>query len=101
MVRATKLDRAIDAKRIAYQRDPVGFAVKVLGMRRDWIWPKMVEMAEAVRDHQKVAVRAGHFVSKTYSLGRIIVPWFKICFQPSTVVTTAPSDNQVKNQLLM
>ncbi len=99
MVKATALDRAIDARRIAYQQDPIGFAVDVLGMRRDWIWPKMVEMCEAVRDHQKVAVRAGHYVSKTYTMGRIIVPWFKTCFLPSTVVTTAPSDNQVRNQL--
>lgn len=99
MVTATALDKAIDARRVEYQRDPIGFAVDVLGMRRDWIWHKMVELAEAARDHQKVAVRAGHNVSKTYSLGRIIVPWFKTCFLPSTVVTTAPSDNQVRNQL--
>lgn len=99
MVQATALDRAIDAKRVAYQKDPIGFAVAVLGMRRDWIWPKMVEMAEAVRDHQRVCVRAGHNVSKTFSLGRIVVPWFKTCFLPSTVITTAPSDNQVRNQL--
>ncbi len=99
MVKATALDRAIDARRVGYQQDPIGFAVEVLGMRRDYIWPKMVELAEGVRDHQRVAVKAGHYVSKTYSLGRIIVPWFKTCFLPSTVVTTAPSDNQVKNQL--
>ncbi len=68
-------------------------------MREDWIWPKMVEVAEAVRDYQKVGVRAGHFVSKTFGLGRIIVPWHKCCFQPGTVITTAPSENQVKNQL--
>jgi len=59
----------------------------------------MVEVCEGVRDHQKVGVRAGHSVSKTFTMGRIIVPWFKTCFQPSTVVTTAPSDNQVRNQL--
>lgn len=83
----------------AFREDPIGFAVAVLGQREDYIWPKMVEVAEAVRDHQKVAVKAGHSVSKTYSLGRIIVPWFKCCFQPSTVVTTAPSQDMVKEQL--
>jgi hypothetical protein len=82
-----------------YREDAVGFAVNVLGMREDYIWPKMVEMLEAIRDHKMVCIRAGHSVSKTYSLGRIVVPWFKTCFRPSTVVTTAPSDNQVKNQL--
>ena len=35
----------------------------------------------------------------TFTVGRVIVPWFKVCFQPSTVVTTAPGDNQVRNQL--
>uniref|UniRef100_A0A6M3KLW0 Putative terminase n=1 Tax=viral metagenome TaxID=1070528 RepID=A0A6M3KLW0_9ZZZZ len=94
-----EIEQAIDDRRLEYRDDPVGFAVNVLGMREDWIWPAMIEVAEAIRDHQKVAVRAGHFVSKTYSLGRLIVPWFKTCFTPSTVVTTAPSDNQVKNQL--
>lgn len=83
----------------SYQDDPIGFAIDVLGMRPDWIWSKMVEIAEAVRDHQKVAVRASHSVSKTYTSGHVIVPWFKMCFQPSTVMTTAPSDNQVRNQL--
>jgi len=34
----------------------------------------------------------------THGAGRI-VPWFKTCYQPSTVITTAPSDNQVRNQL--
>lgn len=84
---------------LAYRKDPVGFAINVLGLREEYIWPKMVELLEAVRDHQKVAVRAGHYVSKTYSLGRIVVPWFKTCFVPSTVITTAPSDLQVRGQL--
>ena len=83
----------------AYRENPVGFAIDVLGLRPDYIWSKMVELLEAVRDHKKVCIPAGHSVSKTYSLGRIVVPWFKTCFQPSTVITTAPSDNQVRNQL--
>lgn len=84
---------------VAYRDDPIGFAVNVLGMRPDYIWHKMVEVAEAIRDHQFVAVRAGHNVSKTYGMGHIVIPWFKMCFQPSTVVTTAPSGNQVEQQL--
>lgn len=84
---------------LGYRKDPIGFGVNVLGMREDYIWDKMVELCEAVRDHRYVAVKAGHSVSKTFTLGRIIVPWFKSCFQPSTVITTAPSDNQVRQQL--
>jgi hypothetical protein len=84
---------------LAYQQDPIGMGVNILGIRKEFVWPKMVEVCEAVRDHQKVAVRAGHSVSKTFTVGRVIVPWFKVCFQPSTVITTAPGDNQVRNQL--
>ncbi|KKL11848.1 hypothetical protein LCGC14_2541700, partial [marine sediment metagenome] len=99
MLTATAEHKSIARSIIGYRSDPIGFAVNVLGMRPDYIWHKMVEIAEAVRDYQKVAVKAGHSVSKTYSMGHIIVPWFKTCFQPSTVMTTAPSDTQVRQQL--
>ena len=81
-----------------YQQDPVGFEINCLDVKPEHFWPKMVEVAESVRDNQFTAVPAGHDVSKTYGAGRIAV-WFKTCFQPSTVITTAPSDNQVRNQL--
>ncbi len=84
---------------VAYQTDPIGFAVDVLGLNPDHIWGKMRAICESVRDYQLTAVPAAHSVSKTFSAGRIVVPWFKVCFQPSTVITTAPSDNQVRNQL--
>ena len=84
---------------VAYQQDPIGMGVNILGINPEYVWDKMEEVCNAVRDHQKVAVRAGHSVSKTFTVGRVIVPWFKVCFQPSTVITTAPGDNQVKNQL--
>jgi len=90
--------KAIAAKITAYQQDPIGFMTNVLSLKREYVWDKMIEVCEAVRDHKKVAVRAGHSVSKTYTMGRV-VPWFKTCWQPSTVVTTAPSDAQVRGQL--
>lgn len=85
-------------KLIGYQDEPVGFLTDVLGMPHKHVWSKMAEILESIRDHQFTAIRAGHSVSKTYTLGRV-VPWFKMCFQPSTIITTAPSDNQVRNQL--
>ena len=87
------------ALRRRYKNDPVAFFVERLGVPRKWIWPKMVQVAEGIRDHQFVAVPAGHSVSKTHNMGHNIIPWFKTCFRPSTVITTAPSDNQVRNQL--
>jgi len=99
MVKANKEMQAIYESIKGYQQDPIGFATNILSLKKEYVWPKMIEMAEGIRDHQMVCIRAGHSVSKTFSLGRVIVPWYKTCFQPSTVVTTAPSDNLVKNQL--
>lgn len=82
----------------AYQQEPGGFITNCLDVKREHFWPKMREVAQSVRDFQLTIVHACHSVSKTYLAGRLAV-WFKSCFVPSTVVTTAPSDNLVKNQL--
>lgn len=83
----------------SYQAAPDEFALEVIGVGEEQLWSKLREVLEAIAQHQKVALKAGHSVSKTFGIGRIIVPWFKVCFQPSTIITTAPSDNQVRNQL--
>lgn len=88
----------IHNRMLEYREDPTGFKTQVLSLPPKYIWRKMVEVSNSIRDHQFTGVKAGHSVSKTFNLGRDIV-WFKTCFQPSTVITTAPSDNQVKNQL--
>ncbi len=85
-------------KLIKYREDPVGFSTEILSLKPEFVWRKMVDIMTSVRDHQFTAVRAGHSVSKTFTLGRIVV-WFKSVYQPSSVVTTAPSDNLVKEQL--
>lgn len=83
---------------IGYQSDPLGFYRDILGMPEKHLWSGIVQVAESVAKHQLTAVPAGHSVSKTYGAGRIVV-WFKTCWQPSTVITTAPSEFQVKEQL--
>lgn len=88
----------IHSRIIGYRDNPIGFLTDVLGVPKEYVWHKMEEVLNSVRDHQFTGVRAGHSVSKTFTSGRV-VPWFKTCFQPSTIITTAPSDNQVKNQL--
>lgn len=95
---ATEQEKKIAQRFIEYRQDPVGFYREVLGLPEEYIWSKMKEVANSVRDNQFTAVRASHFVSKTFGAGRV-VPWFKTCFQPSTIITTAPSDNQVREQL--
>ncbi len=97
-MQATETEIKLAHMLVNYRQDPVGFCKNILSLNPDWIWDKMVEMMEAIRDHQKVAIRAGHSVSKTFTIGRIAV-WFKMCYNPSTVVTTAPSKNQVQEQL--
>jgi hypothetical protein len=93
------VERKIGDKILSYRKDPAGFAVDVLGVRKEYIWHGLRAVLESVRDNQLTAVPAGHSLSKTFGAGRILVPWFKTCFQPSTIITTAPSDNQVRNQL--
>ena len=98
VITATKQEMQIAAKWNEYRQDPKGFITTCLDVKPEHFWDKMEEIAESVRDNQFTAVPACHFVSKTYGAGRII-NWFKSCFNPSTVITTAPSDNLVRNQL--
>lgn len=90
--------KAVYDEFVSYQTDGRGFLVNILGMKPEHIWFKMEEILDAIPKYQKIAIKAGHSVSKTYTLGRVVT-WLKTCFQPSTVITTAPSDNQVRNQL--
>lgn len=81
-----------------YQADPIGFQVDCLDVKREFVWPKMVEVAESVRDNFKTAVKAGHGVSKSFEAARL-AEWFLCCHYPSTVITTAPTHNQVEEIL--
>lgn len=98
MVTATDNQIKAAKKLFEYQGDPKGFITTLLDVKPEYYWDKMQEIAESVRDNQFTAVPACHDVSKTFGAGRIAI-WFKTCYQPSTVITTAPSDNLVKNQL--
>lgn len=99
MVKIDENAEFIYNRMLQYREDIEGFAVETLGLNPEYIWSKMREVWDAAEKYQLIAIRACHSVSKTFNMGRVIVPWFKTCFQPSTVVTTAPSDNQVRNQL--
>src|SRR5207253_2243113 len=78
-----------------YQKRPEAFAKEVLGSR--W-WSRQREVAEAVAGHRRVVVRSANGVGKTY-LAADLALWFLYCFQPSIVVTTAPTKRQVENLL--
>ena len=81
-----------------YQSDPIGFQVNILDVKPENLWNKMREVAESVRDNPFTCIKAGHGVSKTYEVARLAL-WFLYCFPPATVITTAPSYNQVADQL--
>jgi hypothetical protein len=98
MIQATADQLATGQRLFEYASDPKGFITTCLDVKPEHYWDKMEAVANSVRDNQLTAVPACHSVSKTYGAGRIAV-WFKTCFQPSTVITTAPSDNLVRNQL--
>lgn len=69
---------------------------------RDWLgfdaWSKQIEIAEAVRDYPRVAVRSCHASGKTANAARLIL-WWLHAYPRSIVITTAPTGNQVRNQL--
>lgn len=77
-----------------WQDDPRGFIEDVLG---DTMWTRQVEIAEAVRDHQRVAVPAGHSPGKSWLAGRLAA-WFATVYPLGTakVLTTAPKMRQVE-----
>ena len=81
-----------------YRDDPVGFLTKVLDVKPEHVWDKMVETAESVRDNQYTAVKAGNSLSKSYTVARLAL-WFLYTHYPATVVTTAPSQFQVEDIL--
>lgn len=57
-----------------------------------------IEISHAVRDHGRVAIKGGHGVGKTDCLGDLPT-WFLHCFDPAIIVTTAPSAEQVRNEV--
>jgi hypothetical protein len=74
--------------------DPAGWVMAKLD---EFLWSKQIEIAQALHDHRKVAVRACHGPGKSYLGGRIICWWLDVHPQGTAfAVSTAPSDQQVK-----
>lgn len=89
-----------DRQKIAqiYKNDPEKFLIDCLDVDKKNIWDKMREIIHGVKNHPKVAVKAGHSVSKTYTAARIAL-WFLYTHFPATVVTTAPTNKLVEDVL--
>lgn len=83
----------LKSKAAAYRTDPVLWAKDVLGIH---LWSKQRDIAMAVRDHKRVAVKSCHNAGKS-KLAAIIACWW-IATHPigeAIVVTTAPTYQQV------
>jgi len=80
---------------VRYQSNPVAFAQEILGIEP---WAKQCDILNATRDHNRVAVKSGHKVSKSNSAAILALQWF--CSYPDArVVMSSVTDRQV-NQIL-
>ncbi len=88
-----------------YALDPVGFFRDVLGIepwgRHAALPPaeaSQIDILEAVRDHDMVAVRSGHKVSKSCSAAGLAI-WWPLTRPHGRVILTAPAGHQVESIL--
>lgn len=89
------LDPPARAGMARIRADPASFIREWLGAD---LWAKQVEIAEAVRDHRRVAVKSCHASGKSFSSARLVL-WFLHAYPDSILITTAPTYNQVVNIL--
>lgn len=75
-----------------YNKSPSFFVMHALGL---FVWSKMIDIMNSVRDNKYTAVRACHGSSKTFTAACIVV-WFLNTFPESKVITTAPVGDQVR-----
>lgn len=78
-----------------YQDDPEGFFRDILGVEP---WSRQREVINAVRDHDRVAVKSGRRVSKSHTAAGIAL-WFYCSFPDARVILLSTTDRQV-NQIL-
>lgn len=78
-----------------YRADPCAFVEEVLGVH---FYSRQREIIEAVRDHERTAVKAGNAVGKTVAAACLILAW--LAGGPgSVVVSTSATERQLKQVL--
>jgi len=63
-----------------------------------FLWPKLYEILDALKNNRRVVVPSGHGVGKTWLMARIAL-WFLFSYAGAKVITTAPTWGQVENLL--
>ena len=86
------LDETTEKEARRWGRDPVRFAREVLGVD---LWARQREIARAVRDHPRVAVRSCHAAGKTH-VAAVCVCWFLYTRPGAVVLTTSSTFRQVR-----
>lgn len=79
-----------------YENDPVGHIVDVQGVQT--LEEYQTRICEAVRDYERVSIKACHDVGKTFTLAKIIL-WLGSTFPGAKIITTAPTHLQVEKLL--
>lgn len=74
------------------QQDPGWWIKTALGAN---LWADQIKIIEAVRDNFETVAASCHGAGKTF-LAACTTLWFLFCFKPSIVLTTAPTDRQVR-----
>lgn len=87
--------RAIEAILLKSRNDPAWWIRTVLGKNP---WEMQVAIMESVRDNPETAVASCHGAGKSF-IGANTALWFLYTHKPSIVITTAPTDRQVRGIL--
>ena len=95
MLAMLSTSRAVTFPTTRYREDPVAFFREVLGVEP---WSKQVEMIEAVRDHDRVAGKAGRRVSKSHTVAGIALWWY--CSWPGARVVLSSTTARQVDQIL-
>lgn len=88
-----EIDAELDRRK--WRGDPVGW---IQGRLKEFVWSKQREIAEALRDHRRVAVQSCHSGGKSWLMARLASWWLDTASHvgEAFVVTSAPSFHQVR-----
>ena len=79
----------------AIRTDPINFACNILGVKP---WDKQRHILDAIAHNRSVAVRSCNGAGKTFTAAVTILWWF-MSYDNAIVITTAPSERQVREIL--
>ena len=82
-------------QRTISKKNPVWFATKRLGVKP---WNKQAEILETLATNKHVAVRSCNGSGKTFTAA-LATLWWLSAYDEAIVITTAPTDRQVRNLL--